>query len=152
MRSEELKNTTGNRPYKRECLKCHKWFCSADDRAKYHAKCNPKRLWKAVKYPRLFYYRRAYIMQRDNNFCQLCGAFPQSANEWSYHVHHIDRNIYNNDWQNLITLCPSCHIGWHASKRSGKKVIEIVAKRIKIDEKQDYVAPPKKTKFLFKGI
>ncbi|MGI6078839.1 MAG: HNH endonuclease [Fastidiosipilaceae bacterium] len=32
-------------------------------------------------------------------------------------VHHIDEDIQNNDPENLVTLCMSCHTGLHKTKR-----------------------------------
>lgn len=48
------------------------------------------------------------IRQRDNHTCRLCGRH-QKQNEALFSVHHIDYNKENNDLENLITLCVSCH-------------------------------------------
>ena len=49
------------------------------------------------------------IRERDNNICRSCGL---NGKEKKLPVHHIIpfRISKNNDFQNLITLCPSCHI------------------------------------------
>ena len=45
---------------------------------------------------------RKSIRQRDRFVCQEC-------KENGFCVHHIDYNKKNNDTNNLITLCRSCH-------------------------------------------
>jgi len=62
------------------------------------------------------------IRIRDNNKCQgwkfglrnkygnLCNRRVWGADA---HVHHIDGNKYNNDFSNLILLCPVCHSKIH---------------------------------------
>ena len=47
------------------------------------------------------------VRQRDNYTCKLCGI-KQKTNK-KHDVHHIDYNKKNNDPDNLITLCNSCH-------------------------------------------
>lgn len=39
--------------------------------------------------------------------CASCGTAE------ALHVHHIDRNPANNDPENLMTLCDSCHLKLH---------------------------------------
>lgn len=46
------------------------------------------------------------IRQRDNYKCQECGLKGSNKN---HIVHHIDYNKKNNDEDNLILLCNSCH-------------------------------------------
>lgn len=42
--------------------------------------------------------------------CEECGKQrPRSYNPWEWCVHHKDENRYNNDPDNLITVCKSCH-------------------------------------------
>lgn len=38
--------------------------------------------------------------------CELCGAKPKRR---SLHVHHVDRNRLNNNLENLMIVCVSCH-------------------------------------------
>lgn len=47
---------------------------------------------------------RKSIRQRDKYTCQVCNKEP------SIQVHHIDYNKKNNNPDNLITLCRSCHM------------------------------------------
>lgn len=48
------------------------------------------------------------IRQRYNFTCQECG-FTQEKLGYKLHVHHIDFNKKNNNPNNLISLCRSCH-------------------------------------------
>lgn len=52
--------------------------------------------------------KRKAVLIRDQLRCQLCG------HEKNLHVHHVtyDR-IYNEDLEDLITLCSDCHGGLH---------------------------------------
>lgn len=48
------------------------------------------------------------IHRRDNYTCQECG-FTQEQLGYKLSVHHIDYNKQNNEVNNLISLCKSCH-------------------------------------------
>ena len=48
------------------------------------------------------------VRRRDNLSCQECG-WTQKQLGYKLPVHHIDYNKKNNDKQNLISLCRSCH-------------------------------------------
>lgn len=60
-----------------------------------------------------FYKQRKKALERDGNKCQSCG----STN--NLHVHHKDgtgittNKVMNNNLDNLITYCSSCHIKLH---------------------------------------
>jgi mannose-6-phosphate isomerase-like protein (cupin superfamily) len=56
------------------------------------------------QYPYEFKVLRETIKARDHFTCCLCGASE------SLHVHHIDYDKNNNDKDNLITLCQTCHM------------------------------------------
>lgn len=43
------------------------------------------------------------VLKEFNHHCAMCNT----ANP---HVHHIDENPENNDPQNLLPLCPNCHL------------------------------------------
>ncbi len=48
------------------------------------------------------------IRERDNYQCQVCGIYQKDLSR-SIDIHHIDYCKQNNDPQNLIALCTSCH-------------------------------------------
>lgn len=52
------------------------------------------------------------IREHDGHQCQVCGI-SESDLENSLSVHHIDEDKTNNDPENLISLCRSCHIKIH---------------------------------------
>jgi 5-methylcytosine-specific restriction endonuclease McrA len=58
------------------------------------------------------------IRERDRYTCQICRK-PQG--DIVLDVHHIDCNKKNNNPDNLITLCRSCHQKLHNPKSSGEK-------------------------------
>lgn len=47
----------------------------------------------------------AIIKKRDNNICRICNKTREIM-----HVHHVDGDADNNSHENLITICPSCHM------------------------------------------
>jgi hypothetical protein len=51
---------------------------------------------------------KEYIRNRDGRKCQVCGC-PESKCKKKLDVHHKDYNKKNNDKDNLISLCNSCH-------------------------------------------
>jgi len=48
------------------------------------------------------------VLDRDNDTCQKCGS------KENIHIHHIDWNKENNELDNLVLLCSSCHSTLHA--------------------------------------
>ena len=69
---------------------------------------------------------RKLIYKRDGYKCQECGK--KANGRRSLHAHHIDFDPKNNDFLNLITLCPSCH-----GKTHNKRIdwINYYSKKIK---------------------
>lgn len=54
---------------------------------------------------------KAKIRKRDNYTCQECGKHESENNKnKNLEVHHIDSDKMNNDEENLISLCKSCHV------------------------------------------
>lgn len=53
---------------------------------------------------------RALIL-RAGGCCEVCGKKSIKAL-----VHHKDGCGLNNSLENLIVLCPSCHMAWHHPK------------------------------------
>jgi len=50
---------------------------------------------------------RNRVLRRDSHSCELCGS------DETLEVHHKDGDYPNNDMDNLITLCRSCHMNVH---------------------------------------
>jgi hypothetical protein len=56
--------------------------------------------------------RQRWVCQKDKkDFCQRCGMSQDSGVRLC--VHHNDRNPYNNDPSNKLTLCQPCHMFIH---------------------------------------
>ena len=75
------------------------------------------RWWKGGvwQYPRNFGLKtKKEIKSRDGWKCRVCDKAP--SNPKSLHVHHIDKNKQNNNYNNLITLCAKCHREIHTNK------------------------------------
>lgn len=77
---------------------------------------------QSMKYRELkkFGGKRNLVLKRDNYKCTSCGSIKRII------VHHIDKTGClenpNNDENNLITLCSSCHINTHREDlQNGKK-------------------------------
>ena len=53
-----------------------------------------------------------YIRELFNYYCARCGICCRKKNnkKMLLQVHHIDENPGNNDLENLIPLCASCHL------------------------------------------
>lgn len=58
---------------------------------------------------------RPQIRRRDGNRCVACDAAQTKGN---LHVHHIDHDPHNCAWNNLVTLCASCHLKHHRHARA----------------------------------
>jgi len=65
------------------------------------------------------------ILRRDNHTCQMCRKLSSKL-----HIHHIDQNKSNNCTENLVTLCPKCHLSIHGDHF--QKYIKILKIRHKI--------------------
>lgn len=96
-------------------------FCSTSCRSSYHnkGKNNPMYVHGEAKrkYPIEFYKIRDYILNRDGYSCKKCGIADQEL----YDVHHIDFNKFNNNENNLITLCKQCHSKCHGTLLNRKE-------------------------------
>ena len=58
-----------------------------------------------------FWNVREYVLFRDGHICQCCKG---KSNDRILNVHHIEsRKIGGNGPNNLITLCETCHTGYH---------------------------------------
>lgn len=56
-------------------------------------------------YPEEFFMIKYQAKARDKNRCMDCGE----KNRSKLVVHHLDGNKYNNNLDNLLTLCRKCH-------------------------------------------
>jgi DNA polymerase III alpha subunit/intein/homing endonuclease len=75
----------------------------------------------------LFVERRKILQERHND-CQLCFAELDRKE-----VHHIDGNHGNQEWSNLIMVCPSCHKKEHykiGRTKHGEKGLEVGLEKI----------------------
>ena len=78
--------------------------------------------WVYWQYPYEFEAIKPYIRERDDYTCQHCGATNNITNGRNLDVHHRDGNRFNNNEDNLITLCRSCHKIAEAKLRAEKEV------------------------------
>ncbi len=85
------------------------------------------RLNKSKQYreKRDFNSKRTFILIRDNYTCQICNKYYGKENSSKLIVHHKDRLgrgsiIKNNDDNNLITECRSCHMKEHHKEMKAK--------------------------------
>ena len=61
-----------------------------------------------------FWNVREYVLFRDNHECQCCHG---KSKDQVLNVHHIEsRQIGGDAPNNLITLCETCHTGYHKGK------------------------------------
>lgn len=69
-----------------------------------------------------FWNVREYVLFRDNHTCQCCKG---KSKDEILNVHHIEsRKIGGNAPNNLITLCETCHTGYHEGKVKLPKTIK----------------------------
>ena len=61
--------------------------------------------------------------KRDNYICQECG-FHQGLLKEKLSIHHIDYNKKNNNPENLISLCNSCHMQTNFSRNDWRKYFQ----------------------------
>jgi len=62
---------------------------------------------------------------RDLRFCEKCGT-----GKGSMHVHHKDKNPYNNRLENLSVLCQHCHNGEHGREDSDSPLSEVAVETL----------------------
>ena len=92
------------------------WRLTLEQRLNKSGKNNPSYIdGRSINHSKLVLYGTEWtddlkesIKERDNYICQLCNI-EEAFYDYSFHVHHIDANKFNNKPENLITLCPSCH-------------------------------------------
>ncbi len=79
-----------------------------------------------LNYPGAYFAMRQFVIARDNATCALCNKKKRKT---PMHVHHIDRDKYNNLTHNLITLCSECHLDGHAKKSFDDENLTATCKR-----------------------
>jgi hypothetical protein len=67
--------------------------------------------------------------KQKTSICALCGF-----SKYAVDLHHIDKNKANNKENNLIGLCPNCHLGIH---RNHFNINEDYLKRLVYIQKQN---------------
>ena len=68
------------------------------------------------------------VKLRDNNTCKLCPITEEIHNKRfkrNLSIHHIDYNKNNNNSENLITLCASCHQKTNFNRNYWKKLLTL---------------------------
>jgi len=103
---------SAKRPYKVACKKCG-YFQFRTKPYKYTClKCKDSNetphLWRAIT--------NKLFMARGKK-CEIC------ARESNLHIHHKNKNRYDNDESNLQILCTHCHQSVH--RNWGKKLVDI---------------------------
>ncbi len=100
------KAVPGLNAHKKNCLPCvysirreHRIFCTRFRRPVSNGQKYSLKEWKSA---------RDIVLARDGNQCVIC-----ERNE-GLHIHHIDRDLTNDDTSNLVTLCNFCHARAHA--------------------------------------
>jgi len=71
------------------------------------------------------------IRKRDNYICQECGIH-QDKLDYKLHCHHIDYNKKNNNLNNLISLCRSCHLQTNYKRQDWTKYFKNKSRGITI--------------------
>jgi len=66
------------------------------------------------------------IKDRDNYICQIC--HEKLSNNRRAQVHHIDGNRSNNELDNLILLCSSCHHAIHSPSSKDEAIMAFRSK------------------------
>jgi hypothetical protein len=91
------------------CVICHKKYSWRDSRGKTCSfdcyRILQSKLKMGEKNPRFNNGWRQYVNKLKHiKKCQICG------NDKELEIHHKDKNIRNNDINNLIKLCRRCHM------------------------------------------
>ena len=71
--------------------------------------------------------------------CEICGNSEWNGQQIPLELHHIDGDHYNNDFQNLMILCPNCHA--QQSNNSAKNIHSYI-KKIPLKEEKDKIEQP----------
>lgn len=61
--------------------------------------------FKRKKRPAIPFKMRSLLQKEVNSKCPFCN----NGDVGHFQIHHIDENPENNDFKNLLMLCPNCH-------------------------------------------
>ena len=110
--------------------KKHSRFCSLNCRdlfrsIHYRGKGHP--LYKGKGFNRLYTndfnaILKALIRERDCNSCVLCGNTRKNLRR-ALSCHHIDYDKYNNSFNNLVSLCDSCHSKTNYNRKNWTSIL-----------------------------
>lgn len=136
-RKASARNTRGQRRKEqfealdkhRKCVVCNTEF-EITQQAMHKLYCSRKCKMKANRIIELdkarFGGNKKYVLERDNYKCVLCSSTNRLA------VHHIDlsgkTDNPNNDVNNLISLCASCHLMVHKQLEKSNDVLKFILK------------------------
>lgn len=79
--------------------------------------------------PFLIKYRNESVGHHD--CCVVCGESMPNT----FHVHHLDGDNKNNDSENKVTLCASCHIIIHKAKSDKEALRDFQERHKKLSRK-----------------
>lgn len=128
--------------YIRTCKKCGEEFKTNNPLQQLHPECKAKRYKRGKQFNK----KRIEVLIRDSQTCQHCGFdFRGGGKSIQKHAHHIDGNPKNNDINNLVVLCASCHRLAHYHNLTFNFKKDFKPKQYQ----ETYVKPEK---FLFKNI
>ena len=67
-----------------------------------------------IEYPKEFRIMRKAVLLEAKNRCSKCSDIATD-------VHHIDKNVNNNSFQNLKAICQKCHLKIHGKYPQPKR-------------------------------
>ena len=72
---------------------------------------------------------KEYLLHANGHMCEVCKYTEWNDRPISLEMHHIDGNCKNNDFSNLILICPNCHAQTNNYKSKNKFSTRIRGKR-----------------------
>ena len=95
--------------YAKRCVVCGKEYVPYKNATETQKYCSKECRDRLDKNGRRFSGKREYIFRRDGYICAVCSSGNNLV------VHHKDADKFNNNENNLITLCRSCHAKIHGT-------------------------------------
>ncbi|MDO8622960.1 MAG: HNH endonuclease [archaeon] len=77
---------------------------------------------------------KKFIKERDKFTCQVCNNNVNKV----LHIHHIDYNKQNHSFENLITLCNSCHTSTNHKRGEWQKILTAKVEN-ELKKQEDFV-------------